>query len=146
MNLPRNLVLLPGVRQLHNGKQYVLGRYPSGKTVMVPYAATGAPQGYTVPLPQESRRPYQRKLITHTAADGTKQPVVHRPRRLHVAELRHRGEQEITKLVAHNERWSEVEQALLQPLVRLNGDKVAEILEPAAAWFHVQYHIDEEVK
>lgn len=37
MNLPANLTLLPGVRQLPNGKLYRLGRYPSGKNVLVPY-------------------------------------------------------------------------------------------------------------
>ena len=35
MELPKGLVLIPGVMQDHRGKRYQYGRYPSGKCVMV---------------------------------------------------------------------------------------------------------------
>lgn len=140
--LPYNLTLLPGVRQDHRGKLYQLGRYPSGKSVMVPYEEAGAPPARMIPEPKLEPKPFKAKLTT--GLNGERRVVKQGPNRLHVVELRRNGAAKRIKEVAAN--GSNGLAALLEvgEILRFDGKQWLFAFTPIAFDWHVQYHIDEE--
>lgn len=142
MQLPSNLEILPGVQQLANGKKFKLGRYPSGKSVIVPYEETGAPAARMIPTPVEAEKP-KRKVITVTNAKGEKVELKpFQPKRLHVVEMRRVGkDMAILKETVPN--GSNGLAAYIDScLLRFDGKEWHPLFPPVIEW-HVQYHIDE---
>lgn len=87
--LPKNLTLMPGVRQLANGKMYQNARYPSGKVVAVPYTPDpSAEPARMIPVPPP-QLPKRRTLSVKTDAEK---------RRLMDVTFRRTGENKAEKL------------------------------------------------
>lgn len=142
---PPNLEILPGVRQLDDGRFYVLGRYPSGKTVMLPHERTEAPAARMIPA-VEHKIPLKLKGPITTGVDK-KRPVVHLPKRLHVVEVRWRAGEEVYKNEFSPSSMNEPMLELLWNALWISSDcgRTWQILGPVPCEYHIQYHIDEEV-
>lgn len=67
MQLPKNLKILPGVKQDHNGKLFQHGAYPSGKIVMVPYTPDPAAEMHQ---PIMSKEPVQVRRVLKAKQAG----------------------------------------------------------------------------
>lgn len=147
MNLPSNLRLLPGVQQRLNGKKFILGVYPSGKTVEVPYEETGAPPAQMIPEPKQSQPAYKPKVITTTNSKGEKVPVRHIPRRLMVVRYRKAGQKAVAQQQLPNADGAHLVAQEVRNLMR--SPDCGRTWLPVGKQIcdhYVQWHIDEEVK
>lgn len=140
--LPYNLTLLPGIKQDARGNLYRMGRYPSGKLVDVPYTEDGnAEPARMIPEPKEPLRMNGKKHHTISTSKGKAPFKPFQPQRLHVVEVRWKGQKHISKAVAPNNQNTVAVELL--PFSRFDG-KEWHPLEPVSNDWHVQYHIDEK--
>lgn len=106
MRLPKNLQVLPGVKQDHAGRLYRMARYPSGKLVEVPYADTNAEPARMIPPPPE---PVKVRRVLKLQKNLVK-------RELHVL-IRHEGDKAASEVTYPNHMLVPVLSELL-PLMR----------------------------
>lgn len=133
----------PGVRQDAYGRHYkVLVNSRGRQDIQYVQKDTGAPVGYTVPEPKYEVPVRKPKIITTGVT--VKRPVIHRPKRLHVVELRKPGSAEKIKEVSPN-RENGLAAYIDSCILRFTGKEWVALFPPVVDW-HVQYHIDEETK
>lgn len=138
MNLPKNLTIMPGVMTDHKGRSFRYARYPSGKTVEVPYEASDAPPARTIPIPQEPKPERLQKTLREV---GSGKPIRFTPRRMMHLEFRETRTQQRHKLELPNAEGQAYVDDQLRPLMRFDGKRWHAIETPNADWM-VQSHFD----
>jgi hypothetical protein len=134
VNLPYNLEILPGVCTDHKGRKYKLGRYPSGKQVMVPYEEQGA-----VPVPKEPEP--KLKLPKQIKEMGTGKDKTFKPARLHCIRYRWTGQAKVNEVKYFGRSFFNDSLADLKPFSRFDGKNWIP-LEPIPSDYHMCWHED----
>ncbi len=148
--LPRNLMLLPGVRTDENGRAYQYGQYPSGKRVAfrVPQHDAVLEPARTIPVIEPKIVPRKLKEFLTRNSRGEEIPVVFKPRRRHVLECRKNSKTaEMERHEFDTAQLLELNLKSMKPQMDLNEDGTVRVQhEPSLYDWHNCYHIDEEPK
>lgn len=123
-----------GVMSDHKGRKYRIAQNSRGRQDKVFIQETNAPKGYTIPEPKE-----QPKLRLKL-----KKPIEVNAKRLHVIEVRWRGDKQVTKHVAENKTHVNHERLWNHLWISPDCGKTWQTVGPVSCDYHVQYHIDEE--
>jgi hypothetical protein len=142
--LPYNLEILPGVRTDAKGRAYQMARYPSGKTVTVPYTETGAEPAQMIPVPKEPKRIFKAKLTT--GLNGEKRTVKQGPNRLMVVRMRVPSVQKevVTVTLPNNKGQEFVDSRCRNLLISPDQGKTWLPAFGNECDHFMQWHIDEE--